>query len=215
MGLAARKRPLSPLAWALFAAVVVCQLAVRSKYFVFQGVSWSVAGQWLTLSLYAATMGLLLPLTLGLRLAERYGRAAMLFLIGMVWVGFQVLIDVDNRVSEQIGGTLAFTAYGMTVPFLFTVVAPLWYLRVGSCGSRVRGFLVWIGVAVLFDLIVMGWSYRGELPLIIWISFVPYTGSVLLTLALGHLLYRRQSGCDEPQWARRLIGEVSPSGEGW
>jgi hypothetical protein len=50
--------------------------------------------------------------------------------------------------------------------------------------------LTLVGFAVIIDLLVVGFSYAGELPLVIWISFIPYTVSVLLTFVLAYLLYR-------------------------
>jgi hypothetical protein len=190
LGFSVRARRVPLLAWVLFAVVVVCQLVVRVKYFVLFGVSWSVAGQWLNISLYAVVIALLLPVALGLCLAQRYGLSTMLFVIGMIYVGFQILIDVNYKVSDQIGGTLGFVAYNALIPLLFTVLAPLWFLRARSSRSRVRGVLALVGLAVILDLVVVGLSYSGDLPLIIWISFIPYTISVLLTLALSYLLYR-------------------------
>ena len=135
-------------------------------------------------------IALLLPVALGLCLAQRYGLPTMLFVIGMIYVGFQILIDVNYKVSDQIGGTLGFVAYKALIPLLFTVIAPLWFLRARSSRSRVGGVLALVGLAVILDLVVVGLSYGGDLPLIIWISFIPYTISVLLTLALAYLLYR-------------------------
>jgi len=54
------------------------------------------------------------------------------------------------------------------------------------------------GLAVMLDLVIVGWSYGGELPLMIWISFIPYTASVLLTLASAHLLYRGAGDAPHP-----------------
>ncbi len=189
-----RGRRVSPLVWTLFAIIVVCQLAVRIKYFVLFGVSWSVAGQWLNISLYAVVVALLLPVALGLPLAHRHGRLAMLFVIGMLYMGFQILLDVNHKVSDQIGGTPGFLIYQVMIPLLFTVVAPLWFLRARSSLSRVSGLLAVVALAVILDLVVVGLSYAGALPVIIWISFIPYTISVLLTLVLTNLLYKeRQS----------------------
>ena len=185
--------------WVLLALIIMCQLAVRVKYFVLLGVSWSVAGQWLNISLYAAVIALLLPVVLGLFVANRYGLLTMLFVIGMIYVSFQILIDVNYKVSDHIGDTLGFVAYKTLIPFLFTVIAPLWFLRARSDLSRVGGMLILVGLAVIIDLLVVGWSYAGELPLIIWISFIPYTISVLLTLVLAYLLYRERGKRPTPR----------------
>ena len=45
---------------------------------------------------------------------------------------------------------------------------------------------------MILDLVIVGLAY-GDLPLFIWISFIPYTISVLLTLALAYLLYREST----------------------
>jgi hypothetical protein len=44
-------------------------------------------------------------------------------------------------------------------------------------------------LALSFNLSVVGVAY-GDLPLIILGSFIPYTASVLLTLALAYQLYQ-------------------------
>lgn len=186
-----RPQRVSLFVWVLIALIILCQLAMRVKYFVLLGVSWSVAGQWLNISLYAAVIGLLLPVVFGLLLAKRHGLLTMLFTIGVIYVSFQILIDVNSKVSDQIGDTLGFSAYKALIPLLFTVIAPLWFLRARSSFSRVGGMLTLVGLAVIIDLIVVGLSYGGELDLIIWISFIPYTLSVLLSFALAYLLYRK------------------------
>jgi hypothetical protein len=190
LGLSMRTQRVPMFVWVLSALIIMCQLAVRVKYFVLLGISWSVAGQWLNISLYAAVIALLLPVVLGPIVAKRYGLLAMLFVIGMIYVSFQILIDVNFKVSDHIGGTLGFVAYKTLIPFLFTVIAPLWFLRARTALNRVGGMLTLVGLAVIIDLLVVGLSYAGELPLIIWISFIPYTISVLLALVLAYLLYR-------------------------
>ncbi len=190
LGIALRGRRLSPLVWLLISLIILCQLAVRVKYFVQFGVSWSVAGQWLNISLYAVVIALLLPVAFGLVLAKRYCLFAMLFVIGMIYASFQILIDVNYKVSDQIGGDTAFVVYKAWIPFLFTVAAPLWFLRARTSIQRICGLLILVGLAVILDLLIVGCSYGGELDRIIWISFIPYTGSVLLTLSVAYLLYR-------------------------
>jgi hypothetical protein len=176
--------------WGLSALIILCQLLVRIKYFVYFGVSWSVAGQWLSISLHAAVIGLLLPVMLGQFTAQKYGPLAILFVIGMMYGSFQILIDVNDKVSGQIGGTLWFSAYRTLIPLLFTMMAPLWFLRARSALSRIGGTLTLVSFAVVANLIIVGFSYAGELPLIIWISFMPYTLSILSALWLTYLLNR-------------------------
>jgi hypothetical protein len=182
---------LSPLTWIILAVIIACQLTTRIKYFVYFGVSWPVAGQWLNISLYAAVIALLLPAAIGIRLTRHYGLPAMLFLIGMIYMGFQILIDVNHKVSNQMGVTLGFILYKAVIPFVFTVIAPLWFMRAPSSRGRVGGLLGLIGLAILLDLVIVGWAYNGTLPLIIWISFIPYVASVLLTFILVYLQISR------------------------
>jgi len=132
-----RSQRISPLVWMLFATIVLCQLTVRIKYFVLFGMSLSVVSQWLSISLYAALMGLMLPVVLGTLLSKRYGYQTMLFVIGMIFVSFQILIDVNYKVSAQIGGTQEFIIYKASIPFLITVLTPLWYLRAQTLYSRI------------------------------------------------------------------------------
>lgn len=179
------RMPLS--AWGLFILVILCQLAVRIKYFVEFGLSWSVVGQWVSISLYAATIGLLLPVMLGILLSGRYGWMTILFVIGMVYGSFYLLIDVNDKVSDQLGGTGSLVIYQTMIPFLFTVLAPLYYLRARASPSRIGGLLALVGCAVLLNLLVVGFSYE-ELPPVIWVSFMPYTLSILLSLRLAYLL---------------------------
>jgi hypothetical protein len=190
LGFFTKGQHISPIVWGLFCLVAMCQLAVRIKYFVLFGVSWSVAGHWLTISLYAAMIGLLLPVVFGTLLSRKYGLQTMLFVIGMIYVSFQILIDVNSKVSDQIGNTERYVVYKALIPFLITVLAPLWYLRARTFYIRIVGVLSLVGLAVFINLLVVSVSYEGKLPIIIWISFIPYIMSILLTLVLAYLLYQ-------------------------
>lgn len=192
-----RGRRFPRLVWILFALVIVCQLAVRVKYFTLFGLSWSTATDWLSISLYSAVTGLLLPVVLGLYPAQKHGLLAMLFAIGMVYMGIQLLIDVNQKVSAVIGDNFSFLAYRAMTPFLFTVLALLWFLCARSPRSRVSGLLVLTGLALAFNLSVVGISY-GNLPLILWGSFVPYTTSVLLALVLAYILFEESGKGPRP-----------------
>jgi hypothetical protein len=186
--LSAKGQNIPPVVWRLFLLIIVCQLFVRIKYFVLLGVSWSVVSQWLNISLYASMMGLLLPVILGMSLSKRYGLQTMLFVVGMIYVSFEILIDVNFKVSDQLGGTVRYVIYEAIIPLLFTVLAPLWYLLAKHRYYRIVGFLSLIGFAIFFNLLVVGISYEGNLSLVIWISFIPYTVSVILTIVLAQYL---------------------------
>jgi hypothetical protein len=175
---------------------VLSQLIVRIKYYLFLGLIWSVAGEWIIISLYAAVIALLIPVLLGTLLAKKYGQGTILFVMGMMYITFQILLDVNSKVSDHIGYTFWFFVYKALIPFLFTVVSPLWFLRARSAINRIRGLLALVGLTVLLDLLVVGFSYAGELPLIIWMSFIPYTISVLLAWGMAFLLFK---GSENPQ----------------
>ena len=194
-------RPISWRVWTLIVLIVACQLAVRVKYFTLFGLSWSTTGDWLSISLYSAVTGLLLPVAFGLFPARKHGLLALLFAIGMIYMGIQLLIDVNQKVSAVLENGPGLLAYKAMTPFLFTVLAPLWFLRARSSRSRIIGLLVISGVALVFNLSVVGVSY-GDLPLIIWGSFIPYTASVLLTLFLAYSLYDN-----------RHVSQTQPSGQ--
>lgn len=182
-------RHISWRVWMLIVLIAACQLAVRVKYFALFGLSWSTAGDWLTISLYSAATGLLLPAALGLFPARKHGLLSMLFTIGMIYMGIQLLIDVNQKVSAVMGESPGFFTYRVMTPFIFTVAAPFWFLRSRSPHSRLSGLLILSGLAVVFDLTVVGVAY-GDLPLILWSSFIPFAASVLLTLTLAYLLYQ-------------------------
>jgi hypothetical protein len=207
LGIFLRRQRVSLFILLLFIVIVVLQLTIRLKYFVLFGVSWSVAGEWLSISLYAIVITLLLPVALGLPLVRHYGSLALLFTIGMIYMGFQILIDVNHKVSDQIGGTAGFYAYKALIPMIFTIFAPLWFLRASSPRRRMGGVLALVGLAVILNLVIVGLSYHGDLPQIIWISFIPYTISVLITLALANLLYSQRGN------HRKQTGIKTPHGE--
>jgi len=192
-----RSRHISRHVWVLIVLIVACQLAVRVKYFTLFGLSWVTAIDWFGISLYSAVTGLLLPVAFGLFPARKHGLLAMLFTIGMVYMGIQLLIDVNQKVSAVIGDNFSFLSYSAMTPFLFTVLAPLWFLRARSPRSRLSGLLVLTGLAIAFNLTVVGISY-GDLPLILWGSFVPYTTSVLLALVLAYSLYEESEKDPRP-----------------
>ena len=63
--------------------------------------------QWLNISLYAVVIALLLPVALGQIMAKKHGLLAILFTIGMIYVNFQILIDVESKVSDHVGDSFA------------------------------------------------------------------------------------------------------------
>ena len=140
-------QPISWRVWMLIMLIMACQLVVRVKYFTLFGQSWSTAGDWLSISLYSAVTGLLLPVVFGLFPARKHGLLALLFAIGMIYMGIQLLIDVNQKVSAVLENGPGLLAYKAMTPLLFTVLAPLWFLRARSSRSRIIGLLVISGVA--------------------------------------------------------------------
>jgi hypothetical protein len=173
--------------WIMVGLIAFMQLLMRVKYFILLGVSWEIAIEWLAVSLYASAILLMLPVCLGLPLIRKHGKWFVLYAIGSVFMGFQTIIDVYQKVSIQIGGTFWFSVYKIAIPLIFTVIAVLWFLKVKNERIRLPGLLVLVGVAVAANIVVVGISYE-DFPLIIWLSSIPYTISVLLTFILVYRL---------------------------
>jgi len=183
-----RGQHISGQVWILMALVVVCNILVRVKNFILVDVSWSVAHGVISVGLWAAALALL-PVVIGIPLARRHGKFAILFVVGSTYMAFQSLINVDQQVRVNFNSSTGFIAYMVLIPLLFTIIAPLWYLRTGPMRAKMGGLLTLTGVAVAANIIVSGWV-RGDFTLIIWLSAIPYIISVLLTIALAHFLYR-------------------------
>jgi hypothetical protein len=180
---------LPAMSWFVFGLIVICQLAVRLKYFALFGFSWSVMWQWLNVSLFSAGT-LLLPLAIGICLARHYGQATVLFLIGATYLGFQTLSDNGGHVSAQVGSGLTLAFYLLLPPLFFTLLAPLCFTRARSSRIRLVGSLVLIGLALVFDILFSG-LVRGDFSTLIWLSAIPYTLSLLLSFGLAFYLYEK------------------------
>ena len=189
------------------ALVVVCNILVRVKNFILVDVSWSVAHGVISVGLWAAALALL-PVVIGIPLARRHGKFAVLFVVGSTYMAFQSLINVDQQVRINLNSSTGFIAYMVLIPLLFTVIAPLWYLRTEPMRAKMGGLLALTGVAVAANIIVSGWV-RGDFTLMIWLSAIPYIISVLLTIALAHFLYRGARAlntrfCTQPENYRHI-----------
>jgi hypothetical protein len=182
-------RPMPPLAWVGLGLIVMCQLGVRIKYFAFYGVSWQVIWEWLNVSLFSAGF-LLLPLAIGVQLANRHGQATMLFLIGAIYMGFQILADNGGYISAHLGESPIFSLYRLVPPFLFMILAPICFTRILSAQGRQVVTMTLIGMAMIFDILFSG-LVRGDFSTLIWLSAIPYVLSILLSFGLGFYMYSR------------------------
>ena len=118
---------------------------------------------------------------------------AVLFVVGANFLWFQDVIDYVQKLHLYIDNSVLFTTFIMFLPLLFTVIAPLRFLRARSTLGRLWGLLVPIGLAVVVSIVVAG-LVRGDFTLLLWLSAIPYTVSILLNLALAYLLYRQTIG---------------------
>jgi hypothetical protein len=180
-----RQPPLPGYANLFVVLIILCHLIVRLKYFGLYGFSQEVALQWFSISMYAALNALLLPIAITRLFAPLHGHFAILFMLGMFYGNFQLLIDVNNVVSGVLENTIWMNLYRLLIPFLLTLGAPLWLVRTASASRRRVGLLTIIGLALVINFGVVGWSYQGALPLGIWLSFIPYTLGVLLAFILA------------------------------
>jgi hypothetical protein len=174
--------------WLLALTIVLCNILVRVKYFILFGVSWSVFWEMLAVSLWSAGT-LLLPIIAVGVLAHKYGASAILFAVGATFAWYQVLIDNAYKVSGNIGSSELFWVYLVVVRFLFIVIGPLLFLHAKGTHRRLFALIGSICTSVAINIMISG-IVRGDFTLIIWLSAIPYTISMGLSLALADWLYR-------------------------
>lgn len=172
---------------ALFALIIVCQLAVRYKYFPLYGFSWGILLDWLNISFYSAGV-LLLPVAIGAWLAHRQGRSAFLFLLGALYIGIQVLSDNGGHISTELGGTPLFILYRLLPVFLVVILAPTLFVRGRSSKFQLLGTLFCMACALIFEILFSG-LIRSDFSPLIWFSSIPYVISVLLTMWFSYHLF--------------------------
>jgi hypothetical protein len=161
------------------------------KYFFLLGVSWPVVGDMLGVSLWSAGT-LLLPILAGGILARRYGAPTILFAVGATFAWYQVLIDNAFKVSANIGSPALFWVYLIVVRILFVVIGPCLFLRARGTRRSLFGLIGSICASVAINIAISGFV-RGDFTLIIWLSAIPYTISIGLSLLLAYWLYRSAS----------------------
>jgi hypothetical protein len=171
----------------LAVAIVLCNILVRVKYFILFGVSWSVLWEMLGVSLWSAGT-LLLPIIAVGVLARKYGALTILFAVGATFAWYQVLIDNAYKVSGIIGSSELFWLYLIVVRFLFIVIGPWLFLRAKGTHRQLFGLIGSICASVAINIMISG-IVRGDFTLIIWLSAIPYTISIGLSLALAYWLY--------------------------
>jgi hypothetical protein len=174
--------------WLLAATIILCNILVRVKYFLLFGVFWSVLWEMLGVSLWSAGT-LLLPIIAVGVLARRFGAATVLFAVGATFAWYQVLIDNAYKVSSNIGSSELFWLYLIIVRFLFIVIGPWLFLRVKGTRRQLFGLIGAVCASVVINIVVSG-LVRGDFTLIIWLSAIPYTISIGLSLLLAYWLYR-------------------------
>jgi hypothetical protein len=173
--------------WLLAVTIVLCNILVRVKYFVLFGVSWSVLWEMLGVSLWSAGT-LLLPIIAVGVLARKYCASTILFAVGATFAWYQVLIDNAYKVSGNIGSSELFLVYLIVVRFLFIVIGPWLFLRSKGTQRQLFGLIGSICASVAVNILISG-IVRGDFTLIIWLSAIPYTISIGLSLALAYWLY--------------------------
>jgi hypothetical protein len=180
-------RKASSRTWLLAAVIVLCCILVRVKYFILLGVSWSILWEMLGVSLWSAGT-LLLPIIAVGPLARRYGAPTSLFAVGAIFAWYQVLIDNAYKVSGNIGSSELFWVYLIVVRFLFIVIGPWLFLRAKGTRRQLFGLIGSICASVAINIMISG-IVRGDFTLIIWLTAIPYTISIGLSLALAYWLY--------------------------
>lgn len=174
--------------WLLATTTVLCNILVRVKYFILFGVSWSVLWEMLGVSLWSAGT-LLLPIVAVGVLVRRYGASTILFAVGATFAWYQVLIDNAYKVSDNIASSELFWLYLIVVRFLFIGIGPWLFLRARGQRSRLLGLIGAVCASVVINVVVSG-LVRGDFTLVIWLSAIPYSISIGLSLLLAYWLYR-------------------------
>jgi hypothetical protein len=174
--------------WLLAATILLCSILVRVKYFVLFGVSWSVLWEMLGVSLWSAGT-LLLPIVAVGVLTRKYGASTILFAVGATFAWYQVLIDNAYKVSDNIGSSGLFWLYLIVVRFLFIVIGPWLFLHAKGTHRQLFGLIGSVCASVVINIVVSGFV-RGDFTWIIWLSAIPYTISIGLSLLLAYWLYR-------------------------
>jgi hypothetical protein len=134
---------------------------------------------------------LLLPIVAIGVLARKYGAPTILFAVGATFAWYQVLIDNAFKVSGNIGSSELFWVYLIVVRFLFIVIGPWLFLRAKGTHRQLFGLIGSVCASVAINIIVSG-IVRGDFTLVIWLSAIPYTISIGLSLLLAYCLYRSE-----------------------
>jgi len=174
--------------WLLVAAIVLCCILVRVKYFILFGVSWSVFWEMLGVSLWSAGT-LLLPIVAVGVLARRFGAPMILFTVGATYAWYQVLIDNAYKVSANISSPEMFWVYLLVVRFLFVVIGPWLFLRSRGTRRQLFGLIGSMCASVAINIVVSG-IVRGDFTPIVWLSAIPYTISIGLSPLMAFCLIR-------------------------
>jgi hypothetical protein len=172
----------------LVGMITFCCILVRVKYFILFGVSWSILGQMLGISLWAAGTLLLPVMFVGL-MPRRFGELTILFAVGATFVWYQVLIDNGYKVSTNMGNPGMLWVYYLVVSSLFIVIGPCVFLRLVGLQRKLLGLIVSMCTSVVINILVSG-IVRGDFTPIIWLSAIPYTVSIGLSPLLAYWLYR-------------------------
>jgi hypothetical protein len=180
--------PPSSSAWSMLAGIVLACILVRVKYLVLFGVSWPIIWRMLGVSLWSAGT-LLLPIVFVGLLRRQYGEAAVLFAVGATFVWYQVLIDNAYKVSENVAGVGLFWLYLVASRLPFVVVGPWLFLRAQGSHRKLLGLTLPVCLSVVVNIVTSG-IVRGDFTTIIWLSSIPYTISIILSLVLAYWLCR-------------------------
>jgi hypothetical protein len=136
-----------------------------------------------------ATVGfMLLPLALGLPLAQRHGSLASLFVLGTY---SQWLFDSDFYSIPSLQGFTFYPIYVLVLSLFFMTVAPLLLLRARSQVRRVAGLLVPAGFALMLGMAVPWLAYPDFHPMRIWLGNMGIALLGLLILALALVIYTK------------------------
>jgi hypothetical protein len=132
---------------------------------------------------------LLLPVALGLLVAERQSVEALLFAISGMTL-FHEGLDVDYHFSFYSGNTPVVMFYNILWRFFVFVVAPMWMVRVRSDRGRLMGIALPILIASIFEVLVNNIGYPLATPAALSWSITVMLLQPMLAIGVAYMFYR-------------------------
>lgn len=205
---ARRRQRLARRLWPWVVGAAVSSLLIEVQPINLQQLSWAAVFQVIIIGGWVSGVALL-GVTLGLWAARRFGRLAMLFALGMIYLTFQHLLT-PLQANPAAGDALLLILGQSAVPLLFIVLAPLAYLCQGSSSRQIVELGALVGLAVVIDRVLDGLA-RQNLMWLTGLRSLPILVSVLLLIGYADALYTTQAPPDLSANETPLADQAAPA----